>query len=219
MKRILFFVAALVFISGCDGLNSSYKLNNGNGGNTTPDIGLQKPKVCQFDFAKTCWAESATQITSCLSTNTGDETFSQTKEFCTNEDGKLVSFANPQIMFAVPMDPNNTPIDFRIFPDSINECLRVQGTPQKFTVTLTASKKSMDFDFTGNTMKFTCLDGQTVQIPYDAFEGCAESMGDKYVSTVPGLQMLLTQKGNKSRWNFRLRGAPSAPNFFNCTAP
>lgn len=219
MKRALVSVMALVLMAGCDGLNSSYKPNNGAGGGETPNIGPEKPKMCAFDFAKTCWAESAAQITSCIPQSQSEETFSQTKEFCTNTENKLVAFANPETMFTVPMDPNNTPIDFRVFPDSVNECLRVQGTPQRFTVTLSGSKKSMEFDFTGNTMKFTCLDGQTVQVPYEAFEGCAQSMGEKYVTTVPGMQMLLTQKGNKARWNFRLRGAPNAPDFFKCVEP
>ncbi len=219
MKHVLVSVVALVLLAGCDGLNSSYKPNNGQGGDGAPNIGSEKPKACQFDFAKTCWAESAAQITNCLPQSNSEETFSQTKEFCTNTEGKLVAFANPGMMFSLPMDPNNTPLDFRIFPDSVNECLRIQGTPQKFTVTLSASKKSMSFDFTSNTMKFTCLDGQTVQVPYEAFEGCAQSMGDKYVTTVPGMQMLLTQKDNKARWNFRLRGAPNAPDLFKCSEP
>lgn len=208
----------LVGVFGCDGLNSSYDKQNGSGGgpNPTPP---QKPTVCNFDFAKTCWAESAEQLTACLGDGKSQESFSQGKEFCTNNDGKLVAFANPSAQFALPLDVNNTPIDFRVFPDSVNECLRVKGTPQKFKVTLSASQKSMEFDFTTDTMKFTCLDGQTVAVPYEVFEGCAQSMGDKFVTTVPGLQMMLTQKGSKPQWSMRLRGAPETPAFYNCVEP
>ncbi|MCC6137472.1 MAG: hypothetical protein IT287_02490 [Bdellovibrionaceae bacterium] len=204
---------------GCDSLDSSFGKDDASGGGA-PTPPAQKPSVCEFDFAKTCWADSAAQITSCLGETTGsEETFSKGKEFCTNDDGKLIAFANPNAMFAVPFDVNNAPIDFRVFPDSVNECLRVTGTPQKFKVILSASKKSMDFDFTSDKMKFTCLDGQTVQVPYEAFQGCAQSLGDKFVATVPGLQMMLTQKGNKARWSFKLRGAPDAPELFKCIEP
>lgn len=117
-----------LFFLGCDGLDSSFDKNDGSGGSGKPQPPAQKPTVCQFDFAKTCWADSAAQITSCLGEESvSEETFSKTKEFCTNDDGKLVAFANPATMFAVPMDMNNTPIDFRVFPDSVNECLRVTG--------------------------------------------------------------------------------------------
>lgn len=215
MKKAL---TLLIFagLLGCDGLNTSFdKGNAGSGGAPTPPP-AQKPTVCAFDFSKTCWADSAKQITACLSDGTSEETFSQGKEFCTNTEGKLVAFTNPQMQFALPLDVNNTPIEFRVFPDSVNECLRVKGTAQKFKVTLAASQKTMEFDFTGKDMKFKCLDGQTVQIPYEAFEGCAQSMGDKFVTTVPGLQIMLTQKGTKSQWTMRLRGAPEAPAFYSC---
>lgn len=208
----------LAGVLGCDGLNSSYDKGNAGSGSPTPPP-AQKPTVCEFDFSKTCWSESAEQITACMGDGTATETFNQTKEFCTNDEGKLVAFANPAIQFSVPVDPNNTPIDFRVFPDSVNECLRVKGTPQKFEVTLKASQKSMKFDFTGDKMKFTCLDGQTVQVPYEVFEGCAQSMGEKFVTTVPGLQMMLTQKGTKNQWTMRLRGAPQTPAFYNCIEP
>lgn len=216
MKKAL---TLLVFagVLGCDGLNTSFD-KGGSGGGSNPPIS-QKPTVCEFDFSKTCWAESAEQITSCLGDGVAPEAFSHSKEFCTNNEGKLVAFANPAAQFSSPLDINNVQIDFRVFPDSVNECLRVKGTPQKFKVTLAQSQKSMEFDFTGGQMKFKCLDGQTVQIPQEVFEGCSQSMGDKFVTTVPGMQMMLTQKGAKKQWGMRLRGAAEAPNFYNCSEP
>lgn len=218
MIKGLVSVGVLCLLVGCDGLNSSFDKNNNQSGQVpqTPPV-TKKPVSCNFDFAKTCWADSVAEITACLDPIESEEIFNQTKEFCSNAEQKITAFSNPQSLFALPFDIHTTPIDFRIFPDSVNQCLRVTGTAQKFRVV--SGAKSISFDFTTDKMKFTCTDGQIVQVPYDVFEDCAEALGEKFVNTVPGLEMSFSQKSGKGLWAFRLRGAPEAPDLFRCVEP
>lgn len=222
MKKASLVVCSILTF-GCDGLNSSFGKNKGSSVITNKPPVSEKPVACTFDFSNTCWEESAMEIMSCLDTTSEEEKsqeiFNDTKEFCKNSGDKTILFENPQQMFALPVDVNNTPFDFRVFPDGKHECLRVQGNPQKFKIQLANSKRSMDFDFTTNTLKFTCMDGQSVQVPYEVFQGCAQSLGETFVSTVPGMQVKMLSNGGKSLWSLRLRGAPQAPDFFKCIEP
>jgi hypothetical protein len=215
MKHILSILISTIFLFGCDGLNSSFKKNGSEGGVNNPPV-TQKPGVCKFDFSNTCWAESMQKVTSCLGTSPTGEVFSETKEFCTGPTGKLVAFSNPAEMFGVPFDSNYTPIDFRVFPDSVKECLSVSGTAQKFKVTLAQTKETIEFDFSGNELKFTCLDGQSVQIPYEVFENCSQAQGEKFIATVPGIEMKRIQDNSSAVWKFRFRGSPQSPDVFSC---
>ncbi|MCB9073098.1 MAG: hypothetical protein H6623_05720 [Bdellovibrionaceae bacterium] len=218
MTKILASCMVSFILFGCDGLNASFKKNNATAGTPPPPI-VQKPGVCKFDFNNTCWAQSIKKITSCLGSGAQNEIFSENKEFCTSSGGKLTAFSAPQKMFLQPFDSNFNPIDFRILPDSIKECLHVQGTANKFQVTLTQTKETVEFDFSGDTMRFTCLDGQAIEIPYEAFSGCVASEGEKFISTVPGLDVQLFQDKSHSVWKMRFRGSPESPDLFSCEVP
>jgi len=216
--RFSFSIGFVCLLLGCDNLNSSFDRNGDPSGGVPqiPQI-AQKPKECNFDFTKTCWQDSVEKITSCLETESTGEVFTHSKEFCSNSEQKIVAFANPQDLFAAPMSSVTTPIDFRIFADGINECLHVSGTAEKFKVV--SGQKSLSFDFTKDKMQFTCTDGQTVQIPYEMFEGCTDAQGEKYTNAVPGIEMVFSQNKTKGKWTFRLRGAPQSPDLFSCTEP
>ncbi len=216
--RLLPLVLLPLFIAACNGLNSSFSNRTGDG---LPEID-EKPTACKMDFSQTCWSKTVETITSCIR-NGGTDLFSADGNFCSNATSKkLIHFQSVTDMFARPMDfLHATPgVNFKVYPDSVNECFSVSGNGDKFSIRLKKTGETVNFKFDKKEMAFNCLDGQEVRISADKINGCENVMGGEFAEQVPGLLFEpIVDQGKELGWVFRFRGAADSPDVFRCMYP
>lgn len=208
MNKLAVCLLSLILV-GCDSLDTSYQMDKVEPGPTPPS----KSTICTVDFAKTCWADTIQKVTSCLGPQ-HEGVFSFDKRFCTNDQKMLIDFANPAQMFASPYDMLNTPIDFRVLTDSKTECFQVSGTRMAFEITLSQTGEKVFFENNGDSLRFTCLDGQEVKVESKNYEGCYQKLGDSYAKTIPGLDLEPFKDSASSQgWQLNFRGSFQPPVF------
>lgn len=216
--RLLPWILLPIFVAACDGLNSSFKKDNGPQAKPIP---IQKPTSCKMDFSQTCWAKTIKKVTECITQQNTADTFSADKEFCSNAtSNKLVHFQSPADIFTRPFDMLHSQLTFKVYPDSVNECFSVSGTGSTFEVKIKKTGESVLFNNDNQAMTFSCLDGQTVSIPANKFDGCEKSLGSEFAEKVPGFIFEpIMDNGIERGWTFRFRGAPETPDVFRCYYP
>lgn len=209
MNKFLVGISAILLM-GCDSLDSSYQIDK------APPVVVppSKSTTCTVDFAKTCWAETIQKVTACLGSQS-EGVFSFDRKFCTNDQKMLIDFANPAQMFESPYDMLNTPVDFRILSNSQTECFQVSGTRMSFEITLSQTGEKVLFENNGESLRFTCLDGQDVKVETKNFEGCYQKVGAGYAQTVPGLELEPFKEGGSTGWQMSFRGSAQPP-IFRC---
>jgi len=216
--RLLPLILLPLFIAACDGVNS---------GMTTGPVPPveQKPTACKMDFAQTCWAKTVETITDCLKKTAavGTDLFSADKEFCSNSaSNKLVQFRSPADIFTNPIGMfHDQELNFKVYPDSINECFNVTGTKDNFTVEIKKTGEKVSFKYDKTAMSFNCLDGQDVSISTDKIAGCQNVMANtEFNDQVPGFVFEpIVENGLTKGWSFRFRGATNSPDVFKCYYP
>jgi len=216
MRGVLL-VAFAAVLSACDGVNSS--MDNNMLPPPNPPV-VEKPSKCVVNFANSCWVATIKKVTECLNGFSGKDTFSASKEFCSNVNGKLVSFQSPLDMFLKPFDTMSTPIEFKVLPDHVNECFRVSGVGNHFDIHLSQTGETVSFDFNQDQVQFSCLDGQEVSVSVENIKGCQKAQGMEFLSTVPGMEFgPFSENGVERGYRFRFRGAPESPDVFRCYNP
>ncbi len=190
---------------GCDNLDTSYKIDKNQ---PIPE----KNTACTVNFAKTCWVDTLQKITSCLGSDR-DGAFSYDKKFCTNQQQMLVDFANPIAMFERPYDAFSNPVDFRVLSNSKDECFRLQGTRNNFSIRIASSGQVVRFENDGQQIRFNCLDGQEILVDTKNVEGCTDKLG---ADSLPGLSLdVWAEQKVEAGWQLSLRGAGLEP-IFRC---
>jgi hypothetical protein len=204
-----------LFIVACDGVNSSFKKDTPPEPKPTP---IEKPTSCNMDFSQTCWSKTIKKVTECLGKNGSHDTFSVDREFCSNSaSDKLVHFQSPADIFTRPFDMLHSQLNFKVYPDSVNECFSVSGTGSTFEVKIKKTGESVLFNYDQQAMTFSCLDGQTVSIAANKIDGCEKAMGGEFAQQVPGFVFEpIVENGMEKGWLFKFRGAPDSPEVFKC---
>ena len=212
MSRIFLSLLLAALITGCNGVQSEFKVPNGSQGLS------QKPR-CSFKVKNNCWQKSVALLVDCMDGFGPDkiDRFSDDLAFCENKDrSKKVIFKNKLKAYKSAKELVEQNMGFSAYHQG-SSCFQFSYRDSKgdFIFITPLGELSME-TLEGGDKLVRCLDGSEMTVPKEAAtQGCA-GVPSKASNHVPGIRFSPFAKPEGEGWFFQFLGLSQALGLFQC---